>query len=105
MTVPGIRWPEPERNTDMDALLTDALTKLGREECATGMEQSANYAAVKDVQTWLVKEEFVPGMEQEQSAADAVEKDAQARLPKEECALDTGQRANGATVKAAQTVL
>ncbi len=68
------------------------------------MEQGAHYApGEKDAQTWLVKEEFVPGMEQIANCAAA--KDAQAWLPKGECAVDMGQRSKDAAVKDAQTML
>ena len=37
---------------------------LRKEECASGMVQRSNYAAMKDVQTILSKEECAFGMEQ-----------------------------------------
>ncbi len=96
----------------MNTLMTDALTQLRREECAIGMEQSVNYAAVKeDVQTWLAKEEFASGMEQ--SAAYAASREGcmnmAAKAKGGDCALDididTGQRSKDVTVKDAQTML
>jgi len=47
----------------MNAMWMDAQIKLRMEECAEGMEQRTNYAAVKDVQIKLGKEECVIGME------------------------------------------
>eukprot|EP00984_Skeletonema_dohrnii_P029495 scaffold20190_cov72-Skeletonema_dohrnii-CCMP3373.AAC.1 len=87
----------------MNALLMDAPITSSVEECALGMGQSSNYAAVKDAQIGLSMEEFVGGTGQ--SAKYAAVKDAQVRLSMEECALGMGQRSNDAAVKDAQIKL
>ena len=46
------------------ATLKGAKIMLSTEECALGMEQRSNDAALEDVQTYLRKEECAGGMEQ-----------------------------------------
>eukprot|EP00986_Skeletonema_menzelii_P010681 scaffold5301_cov51-Skeletonema_menzelii.AAC.2 len=67
------------------------------------MEQSANYAAAKDVQIMSSKEECALGMEQ--MSNDAAAKGAQIELKKEECALGMEQRSNDAVAKDVQILL
>jgi len=55
-----------------------------KEECALGIGQSSNDAAVKDVEMQLRKEECVGSMEQ--SSNDVAAKDVQMEPSKEECA-------------------
>ena len=64
------------------------------------MGQRSNYAAVKDAQIKLKKEECAKDMGQR--SINVAVKDAQTMLKKEECALDMGQRSNYAAVKDAQ---
>ena len=85
----------------------DALIKSSVEECAEGMVQRSNYAAVKrkdaavkDAQIKFSREECARGMEQRSNYA--VVKDVQILLKKEECALSMGQVSNYAAVKVAQ---
>ena len=54
----GQRWQHPNF-----VILQDAQTLLRKEECALGMEQSAN-VAVKGAQSMLRKEECAVGMGQ-----------------------------------------
>jgi len=75
-----------------DAAVKDAPTTLSKEECAGGTWQSRNYAVVKDARIYLRLEERVLGMGQRRNYA-AV-KDAQIKPSKEECALGMGQRGN-----------
>eukprot|EP00985_Skeletonema_marinoi_P027630 scaffold23002_cov73-Skeletonema_marinoi.AAC.1 len=75
-----------------DAAVKDAPTTLSKEECAGGTGQSRNYAVMKDARIYLRLEERVLGMGQRRNYA-AV-KDAQIKPSKEECALGMGQRGN-----------
>ena len=50
-----------ERNTDMNALLMGAQIKLRKEECALGMGQRSNDAALKDVQIKPIVADYVGG--------------------------------------------
>jgi hypothetical protein len=52
------------RGQRRNAALKDARIKLKREECAIGMEQRGNDAAVMDAQTKLSVEESVGGTAQ-----------------------------------------
>ncbi len=67
----------PKRSPDTNALLKDALIKLGKEEFALSMgQQGRSYdAAVKDAQINLRKEEFALSMGLRRNYAAA--KDAQ----------------------------
>ena len=78
---------------------------LRKEECVLGMVQKKKDAAVKDAQTILGKEECASGMEQMSSTNDATEKDAQIILSKEECVGGMVQRPNCAAEMDAQTKL
>jgi hypothetical protein len=78
------------RSIGMNALLRDARTRFRKEDCAKGMEQRSNYAAVKDVRTKLRKEECASSMEQRSS--NAAVKDARTLLKQEECVLGMEQR-------------
>jgi hypothetical protein len=67
------------------------------------MEQSVNYAAMKDVQIMSSREVYALSMVQRSN--DAAVKDAQVKLGKEECAVSMRQRTNSenyAAVKDAQ---
>jgi len=88
------------RNTDMNALLMGAQIMSSMEECALGMEQRSNYAAVKGAQIKSSKGECALDMGQRSN--DAAVKDAQTKQSKEECALSMGQRSNDEAVKDAQ---
>ena len=66
-----------------------AQIKLSKEDCALSMGQRRNYAAVKDAQVLLDKEESA-----EDTANVAAVKDAQIKLGREECAFSMGQRRN-----------
>ena len=81
----------PKRSTDMDALLMDAQIMSSKEECAVGMGQRSNNAAVKDAKIMPRNEECVLGMGQ--SSNDAAVKEAQKRSRKEECAKGTERAA------------
>ena len=73
------------------------LAWLGNEEeCAKSMGQRSNYAAGKDAQTKLKKNEFVSGMWQ--SSIDVAAKDAQVKLRMEGCASDMEQSSNDAAM-------
>jgi len=76
------KWPK--RDAKMNALLMDAPIKLSKEECALGMGQRPNDAAVKDAQIKSSKEEFVRGTGQRSNYA-AV-KDAPITSSVEDCA-------------------
>ena len=69
------------------------------------MGQRSKYAAVKDAQIMLRKEECALDMGQRLSANYAAVKDAQIKLRKEECALDMGQRSKYAAGRDAQIKL
>ena len=68
------------------------------EECALGMEQRSNFAAVMDAQIKFGKEECALGMEQNTQRNYATVMDAQMKLRKEECAGGMGQRPNYAAL-------
>ncbi len=68
-----------------DAALKNAQIKLRRAECARSMGQRLhiNDAAVMDALVLLKREEYAGGTEQ--SSNDAVPRDVQTELRKEEC--------------------
>ncbi len=71
------------------------------------MEQRPNNAVLKDAQTLLRREECALSMEQRKNTNDAAVKGVHVWLKREECALSTGQmlNTNDAAVKDAQTLL
>jgi acyl CoA:acetate/3-ketoacid CoA transferase beta subunit len=79
--------------------------KFRREECALGMGQKSNYAAVKDVQINPSEEECASSTGQNTNVA--VVKDAQIKLRREECALGMGlyRQRNDAAAKDARIKL
>eukprot|EP00984_Skeletonema_dohrnii_P010459 scaffold4065_cov161-Skeletonema_dohrnii-CCMP3373.AAC.4 len=66
------------------AAAKDAQIKLSMEECARGMEQSADYVALRAAQIKSSMEVSALGTEQRSDHAAAM--DAQTNLSKEECA-------------------
>ena len=84
------RWPK--RNTEKNALLTDAQTLPRKEECALGMGQRSNDAAAWGAQIKLRKEEYALDTGQPSKSSDAAAKVVQTKSSKEECVLDMEQR-------------
>ena len=70
----------------MNALLMGAQITFIQEGCALDMGQRSNDAVAKDVQTLLRKEEYAAGMEQKSRSNYAVAMDVQTLFRKEECA-------------------
>ena len=77
-TAPRKRWPK--RSTDMNALLMDVQTYLGKEECASGTGQRSNDVVALDAQTELRIEECALGMGQRSTAMNALLMDAPIEL-------------------------
>ncbi len=88
-----------------DAAVKDVQIRLSKEECVLSMVQRPNDAALKGAPNTLKEEECASNMEQHGQRKDAAEKDAQTLLWKEECAEGTEQKSNYAVTKDAQNNL